>query len=587
MRLVDHSVFEASAGVTTVAHSVSTRQGNSSTRESATITVEDGGNVPSTDFMFPGIFLVLDRCIKDQGLCIPGLKPHDNESCWCAVLEELGSQRAQFWSLEGDHFDINLRDEFDNTTLHLVAARGASWSLIVDLIELGADINAKNVAGQNFLHVWSCRQALDHFSVEKIVETLASFNFEFNHCDFFGRSFFHTFFDLDVSPIMLRHLFYKISYIVCTRDAFGRIIQPHITRVMAADVRQISNLLSIPEGHVSSIKDANTSTGTRFGRILGRPRASLLSGSQQSSHFKRKMHENAHPYIIQHEPAISDGCSQLPASLAPFDGSSPVKDRKISLYGQVLESPPTFPKPVSGQRVDFKSTSTTKAMFKDDYLWKHARLVEKARLALERPWVEDPEGRNGLQCIAEAVLALHVEDGKVVSSNACKRKRGQPEIIAPSLRMHLRYQLVKNLVSSGVNVNNYDNRGFTVLMAFIRHLPEGEDDKTLSNILEHLLRSGANLHWRNREGETALYIAVCLGHKVATRVLLDHGANVHARMAGGTGILLAAESHYFKAHENPQLYASILACMALVIDYGAKPSPTLVQEWLFRKTNSS
>ena len=226
-------------------------------------------------------------------------------------------------------------------------------------------------------------------------------------------------------------------------------------------------------------------------------------------------------------------------------------------------------------------------MFKDDYLWKHARLIETARIALDSPWIEEPEGRNGLHCIAEAVLGIHIEDGKIVSSNTCKRKRGRPEIVVPSLRLHLRYQLVKSLVHSGVNVNHYDGLGYTVLMAFITHLPDGEDDKTISKILKHLLRSGANLHWRNRHGETALYIAVCLGRKVATRVLLDHGANVHARTSDGTGILVAAEQHYFKARENPHLYASIMACMALVIDYGAKPSPTLVQEWLFHKTNSS
>ena len=597
VRLLDHSVFEASAAATTVAHSVSTCQGDTLTSDCATITAKDGGDASSTESMFPGIFLVLDRCMKDQGLCIPGLKSHDNKSCWCAVLEELGPQRAEFWPLEfmSDHFDVNLRDEFDNTTLHLLAARGASWSLITDLIDLGADINAKNVTGQNFLHVWSYRSFLDHTSIGEVLERLESLNFEFNHCDFFGRTFFHILFGLDISPLTHGHLIDSIkndwwSLVTSTRDAFGRIPHPRNTHVAAGDVSQLSSLLSIPEADVSSVGDVNDSAGPRFDRILKDPLTSSPSFSQQRSDFETKMYQHRRSSIIQHKPAISDNCLQIPASLVPFHDSSHPKKRETSLSSRVLKSPLTSLKPVSGQRVNFKSTprsSTPKTVFKDDDLWKHARLIETARLALDIPWIEEQEGRNGLQCIAEAVLDIHVEDGKVVSSNACKRKRGQPEIIVLSLRLHLRYELVKSLVSSGVNVNNYDSRGSTVLMAFVTHLPDGEDDKAISKILEHLLRSGANLHWKNREGETALHIAVCLGRKVATRVLLDYGANIHARTADGTGILLAAEHHYLKARENPQLYASIWACMALVTDYGAKRSPTLVQEWSFHKTNSS
>lgn len=598
VRLLDHSVFEASAAATTVAHSVSTRQsqGDPSTSESATITANDGENALSTESMFPGIFLVLDRCMKDQGLCIPGLKPHDNKSCWCAVLEELGAQQTEFWSLDfmGDHFDVNLRDEFDNTALHLLAARGASWSLIIDLIDMGADINAKNVAGQNFLHVWNCRSVdIAYFSTVGILERLANLNFEFNHCDFFGRTFFHALSGLNLSPIMHAHLISSIrigggSYAASTRDAFGSIPRPRISQVTTGDVMQLSGLLSIPEAEVSSIGDSHESAVSRFGRNLAVPLNSSPSFSQRRSDFETKMYQSGRSSTIQHDPTISEDFLHPSAPLVPFQESH-AKDMESSISSRVLKSPWTSLKPVSGRKVKFESTSlssTSKTMFKDDYFWKHARFIETARLALDAPWIEEPEGRNGLQCVAEAVLDIHVEDGKVVSSKACKRKRSQPENLVLSLRLHLRYELVKSLVSCGANVNNYDSSGSTVLMAFVTHLPDGEDDKTISKILEHLLRNGANLHWRNREGETALYIAVCLGRKVATRVLLDHGANVHARTADGTGILLAAEYHYLKARDNPQLYASIWACMARIIGYGAKPSPTLVQEWSFHKTNS-
>jgi ankyrin repeat protein len=116
-------------------------------------------------------------------------------------------------------------------------------------------------------------------------------------------------------------------------------------------------------------------------------------------------------------------------------------------------------------------------------------------------------------------------------------------------------------------------------MAFVTHLCDGEDDKILTKLLRHLTHNGANLHWRNRQGETALHIAVRLGRKSATRVLLEDGANVHARVVEGKGVLAVGEAHYLKARNNQQLYASIMACMALAIQFGAVAAPTLVQEW--------
>jgi len=138
------------------------------------------------------------------------------------------------------------------------------------------------------------------------------------------------------------------------------------------------------------------------------------------------------------------------------------------------------------------------------------------------------------------------------------------------------------MVSLGVDINNYDKHGNTVIMTFVTHLKDGEDDKTLAILFGHLINKGANIHWRNRQGETALHIAVRLGRKIATRVLLENSANVHARTAEGKGVLALGETHYFAAREDPLLYASIMACMALCIRHGAVAAPTLVQEWSVR-----
>jgi ankyrin repeat protein len=213
------------------------------------------------------------------------------------------------------------------------------------------------------------------------------------------------------------------------------------------------------------------------------------------------------------------------------------------------------------------------------FLSKHARLIEAARMAFEVPKIEDLEGRNGLQCLAEASLTLSIDSENTPSGTSNKRKRGQADADASSMRLVLRYELVEQLIAAGVSLNNYDKQGNTVLMSFLTHLHDGEDDKTLAKLLRHIIQGGADIHLRNRHGESALHVAVRLGRKVATRILLENGANVHARTLEGKGVLEIGELHYFKAREDQALYASIHACMALTIQYGAKAAPSLVQEW--------
>ncbi|KAF8863952.1 hypothetical protein BDZ45DRAFT_737795 [Acephala macrosclerotiorum] len=143
------------------------------------------------------------------------------------------------------------------------------------------------------------------------------------------------------------------------------------------------------------------------------------------------------------------------------------------------------------------------------------------------------------------------------------------------------------MAERGVELNSYDEAGNTALMAFVIHLRDGDDDNTLSAMLRYLINNGADVHRRNCRGETALHIAVRLGHKTATAVLLAEGSNVHARTLEGKGVLALGEREYFAARTNPQPYASIMACMALCMHYGAVANPTLVQEWLLKSSQKS
>ncbi|EPE30285.1 Ankyrin repeat-containing protein [Glarea lozoyensis ATCC 20868] len=537
VRLLDtHSLDDAApTSIITRSESASSTENESNYRHRYSGLSTGGvGNSKSTDNMFPNTFLVLDRLIHRQGICIPGLKPHDNKICWCAVSDEIGTTELEVMSPEylGDeNLDFNSRDDFGNTVLHLLAARGSSWDLILEVIDLGADVNAKNVAGQNFLHV------LEHSAFQTLVKDLSQgrltsilqkldvSRFEFNHCDLFGRSFLHNLLReaQSLSEIPFPYLA-DFKNIPSTRDAFGWIPNPHRrAQVGLGDVSQITGLLA-QNPQSQPIVD-------NYRMPLNVPKSPLTSTPMLSTKGVKKSNRQS---------------SRVPAA-------------------------------------DIKTTSVKPdETLSDDELWTQARLIETARLAASAPWIEESEGRNGLQCLAEVALDIHIDNGTVVASNSTKRKRNQPDVLPGSLRLNLRYQLVEGLVSAGVGVNNYDDSGSTVLMSFVTHLPDGEDDKALASVLELLLHKGANIHMRNRKGETALHIAVRLGRKVATRVLLDHGANVHARTTEGIGVLLLARAHYLKARNDPSLYASIIVCMAMVIDRGGVASPTIVQEWSCR-----
>lgn len=449
----------------------------------------------------PSAFLFLDRYVRQQGVCLPGLRAHDSGTCWC--LEDLDPGSPLWVTRTGlsnlrisdppqnlKHLDLRFRDIFGNTLLHMLACRGADISIIFKALKQGADPNAKNAAGQTFAHLFSRRflrtLAEDKMVLVSVLPKLALYDYKFHDCDLFGRNFFHVL-TLEASEVKenaLQGLTWLDRQNRPARDAFGW----------------------------TSAIDSSTQAGTT----------------------------------------------------APFQRT------------YTLDQLAKYPLLNSGQNTP-EEDDISEGADPNLLMFKHARLLETARLAIDVPDIEDTQGRNGLQCLAEASLSLGDDDEVGTATN--KRKRDQSDPDPAKTRLAFRYELVQKMIEVGVDVNNYDKKGNTVLMAFITHLQDGEDDKTLTQLLNYIIQNDANIHWRNRDGESALHIAVRLGRKVATRVLLMNGANVHARNSDAKGILAVGESHYLRAKKDPPLYASIMACMALCIQYGAVSRPSLVQEW--------
>jgi len=513
------------------------------------------------------IFLNLDRLIQRQGFCAPGLKSHDSKSCWCYVADDAECHMERIWVSRGallksfnlDYFpDWTFVDQFGNNLLHVLAARDADINAIVDALERSpttlANANAKNAAGQTFLHAFPSHflrslQKDNWNGLMRVLQKLNKFAIRYLECDAFGRNFFHLLTSRGtlLGQEELQVLKFLRIRLPASRDAFGCVpwmeqkIPVFSNEKYSSQVIHQPTLPILPENAIS--QDATSDNNTVENISHDATRQEVMGA--QPEHDDSTNRDTPFPslYVESH----------------PISMRRPLVERS-SLASSVLRSDSPSPE-------------------EEAFIFKHARLIEIARVAFDVPAVEDIEGRNGLQCLAEASLSLSIGLNNIAFGSSHKRKRSQSSPDSSSMRLKLRYELVKNVVAAGVDLNNYDKQGSTVLMAFVTFMHDGEDDKILSKLLHHLIRSGANLHWRNRQGETALHIAVRLGRKVATQVLLESGANVHARTLEGKGVLAIGEMNYFAAKDDQPLYASIHACMALAVNRRAKAAPTLVDEW--------
>lgn len=147
----------------------------------------------------------------------------------------------------------------------------------------------------------------------------------------------------------------------------------------------------------------------------------------------------------------------------------------------------------------------------------------------------------------------------------------------------LRECYLDGLLAVGVNPNNYDMDGNTPLMAFITHNRSNEDDATTTRILIRLIDGKADIHRRNRQGKTALHLAVKLGRRVATQFLLENNANVQACDNKRASILEVGHNVCNKTTGDARLYGQIMACMSLVGSSGAVSYPTIDMEWITKE----
>ncbi|KKY32126.1 putative ankyrin repeat containing protein [Diaporthe ampelina] len=145
------------------------------------------------------------------------------------------------------------------------------------------------------------------------------------------------------------------------------------------------------------------------------------------------------------------------------------------------------------------------------------------------------------------------------------------------------------------NVNHYDHKGHTVLIAFAAQLSDDQDDKSgqhIGRILDLLVEKGAILDARNRQGETALLVAAKRGNKHVVSKLLDMGANLHARDKCGRAIMAIIDAQIALCSKDLPSYGRLEAVRAAVLakkleEKGVEDEPNFLDEWTWAPKRQS
>ncbi|PHH59070.1 hypothetical protein CDD81_3821 [Ophiocordyceps australis] len=196
--------------------------------------------------------------------------------------------------------------------------------------------------------------------------------------------------------------------------------------------------------------------------------------------------------------------------------------------------------------------SSPMALESDPGIAREARLLEHIRLAQVHPQLEDALGGNGLHALAAATLSSGsmTQNGSMASSSSSSVASPMAATasasigasisanisanISPSVRATGPPMVDKLLDSSSARLEFRLGLATGLLDA---GLPEENDYKTGPRILGLLVTRGADVHARNRAGETALHVA--------------HGASVYARDAAGQSVLDVADDSKGLAEQQP------------------------------------
>jgi ankyrin repeat protein len=131
-----------------------------------------------------------------------------------------------------------------------------------------------------------------------------------------------------------------------------------------------------------------------------------------------------------------------------------------------------------------------------------------------------------------------------------------------------------------------DSAGDTPLASLLKNWRIDSNDTILWDAVNQMLKSGAVIELRDRNGDTALAIAARRGFRSIVLLLLEAGANVHARSYRGVGILKQIEEAMALVADDSRLWARTCSCYVALGDTAAISSPSDNDEWKLRGARS-
>jgi ankyrin repeat protein len=140
---------------------------------------------------------------------------------------------------------------------------------------------------------------------------------------------------------------------------------------------------------------------------------------------------------------------------------------------------------------------------------------------------------------------------------------------------------IKDILVHPHHISCFDKNGDTALIALIKWWNYDFDELLLEDAIRHMVAEGAEVHMRNRVGDTALAIATRRGLRPAVTTLVDLGASIHTRNYQKIGILRQAQNSLAQAKhvEADKLYGMILSCIVFLVDLGATIDTHAYREW--------
>ena len=207
--------------------------------------------------------------------------------------------------------------------------------------------------------------------------------------------------------------------------------------------------------------------------------------------------------------------------------------------------------------------------------------ITSIRLMIGSPELEPIFGHSGLHLFFKLIFTSKPKNSKLKKAKPTDTYVQADKSRNDLTEWHTQESLFADLLRARTLTSSYDQDGNTPLHSLLDSSASSErrDDEVLKIYLEKLLDAGACLEARNRAGESLLHITVRCGLIACTRVLIDRGANVHARMRGGKGIIQRAHSLAKGRQISKEDHLRVAACISRVKEAGAIENPDMFHEW--------